>query len=100
MLAICPGSFDPIHHGHLEIIARASALFDDVIVGVAHNSSKNTFFSLQERVNLVERSLAERGITTVKVEVIPPGVLLAQWAQEHGAQVLVKGLRSGADYEY
>ena len=48
----------------------------------------------------MERSLAERGITTVKVEVIPPGVLLAQWAQEHGAQVLVKGLRSGADYEY
>ncbi len=49
---------------------------------------------------MVERSLAERGITTVKVKVIPPGVLLAQWAQEHGAQVLVKGLRSGADYEY
>ena len=65
MLAICPGSFDPIHHGHLEIIARAAALFDDVIVGVAHNSSKKYLFSLQERVNLVERSLAERGITTV-----------------------------------
>ena len=46
MLAICPGSFDPIHHGHLEIIARASALFDEVIVGVAHNSSKKIpFFS-------------------------------------------------------
>ena len=100
MLAICPGSFDPIHHGHLEIIARAAALFDEVIVGVAHNSSKKYLFSLQERVNLVERSVGERGITTVKVEVIPPGVLLAQWAQEHGAQVLVKGLRSGTDYEY
>ena len=46
MLAICPGSFDPIHHGHLEIIARAAALFDDVIVGVAHNSSKKYLFSL------------------------------------------------------
>ena len=100
MLAICPGSFDPIHHGHLEIIARAATLFDEVLVGVAHNSSKKYLFSLSERVNLVECSLAERSITTAKVEVIPPGVLLAQWAQEHGAQVLVKGLRSGADYEY
>ena len=59
------------------LFARASALFDDVIVGVAHNSSKKYLFSLQERVNLVERSLAERGITTMKVEVIPPGVLFS-----------------------
>ena len=51
MLAICPGSFDPIHHGHLEIIARAATLFDEVLVGVAHNSSKKYLFSLQERVN-------------------------------------------------
>ncbi len=99
MLAICPGSFDPIHHGHLEIIARAATLFDEVLVGSRITPLKIPF-SLSERVNLVECSLAERGITTVKVEVIPPGVLLAQWAQEHGAQVLVKGLRSGADYEY
>ncbi len=49
MLAICPGSFDPIHHGHLEIIARAATLFDEVLVGVAHNSSKNTFFSVGAR---------------------------------------------------
>ena len=50
MLAICPGSFDPIHHGHLEIIARAATLFDEVLVGVAHNSSKKyLFFSVGAR---------------------------------------------------
>ena len=51
MIALCPGSFDPVHHGHLEIIARAAQLFDEVIVGVAHNSSKKYRFSLEERVH-------------------------------------------------
>ena len=52
MLVICPGSFDPVHNGHLEIIARAASLFDEVVVGVAHNHSKKYLFSLQERVQL------------------------------------------------
>ena len=57
MLVICPGSFDPVHNGHLEIIARAASLFDEVVVGVAHNHSKKYLFSLQERVRLVTDSL-------------------------------------------
>ena len=57
MIALCPGSFDPVHYGHLEIIARAAQLFDEVIVGVAHNSSKKYRFSLEERVELVRESL-------------------------------------------
>ena len=56
MLVICPGSFDPVHNGHLEIIARAASLFDEVVVGVAHNHSKKYLFSLQERVRLVTDS--------------------------------------------
>ena len=84
MIALCPGSFDPVHHGHLEIIARAAELFDEVIVGVAHNSAKKYRFSLEERVRLVEESLRELGIEGVSVEPIPP----------------VKGLRSATDYSY
>ena len=100
MIALCPGSFDPVHHGHLEIIARAAELFDEVIVGVAHNSAKKYRFSLEERVRLVEESLLELGIEGVSVEPIPPGVLLAEYAAERGAKVLVKGLRSATDYSY
>ena len=100
MIALCPGSFDPVHHGHLEIIARAAQLFDEVIVGVAHNSSKKYRFSLEERVQLVRESLQELGIEGVSVEPIPPGVLLAEYAAERGAKVLVKGLRSATDYSY
>lgn len=100
MIALCPGSFDPVHYGHLEIIARAAQLFDEVIVGVAHNSSKKYRFSLEERVELVRESLRELGIEGVGVEPIPPGVLLAEYAAERGAKVLVKGLRSATDYSY
>ena len=100
MIALCPGSFDPVHHGHLEIIARTAQLFDEVIVGVAHNSSKKYRFSLEERVQLVRESLQELGIEGVSVEPIPPGVLLAEYAAERGAKVLVKGLRSATDYSY
>lgn len=100
MRVICPGSFDPIHYGHLEIIARAAALFDEVLVGVGTNYSKKNLFSAPERVQLVEDSLAERGITSVQVEIIPDGVLLSQYAAERGAAAVVKGLRSGGDYDY
>lgn len=100
MLVICPGSFDPIHHGHIEIIARAAALFDEVVVGVAHNHSKKYRFSLGQRVRLVRESLVERGLEQVGVEVIPADQLLAEYAAERGASAVVKGLRSGADYEY
>ena len=91
MIALCPGSFDPVHHGHLEIIARAAELFDEVIVGVAHNSAKKYLFSLEERVRLVEESLRELGIEGVSVEPIPPGVLLAEYAAERGAKVFLAG---------
>ena len=100
MRVVCPGSFDPIHKGHMEVIARAAALFDEVIVGVAHNHSKKYLFSLEERLELVRAAAAELNLENVNVEVIEPGVLLSAWAHERGAVALVKGLRSGKDYEY
>ncbi|GGG65073.1 phosphopantetheine adenylyltransferase [Kocuria dechangensis] len=95
--AICPGSFDPIHHGHVEVVARAAALFDEVVVAVSTNPRKRYRFDEAQRLALVEESLA--GIGGVVVEPMGQG-LLAEYAARRGAVALVKGLRSGEDYEY
>jgi pantetheine-phosphate adenylyltransferase len=95
--AICPGSFDPIHNGHVEIVARAAALFDEVVVAVSTNPNKRYRFDHGRRLALVEESLA--GVAGVVVETMGDG-LLAQYAARRGAVALVKGLRSGEDYAY
>ena len=95
-VAICPGSFDPITNGHLDIIKRASKLFDEVIVLVLPNASKNENFTLEERVDLIERSAKD--IPNVTVDSYDG--LLAQYAKEHNANTLVKGLRAVSDFEY
>lgn len=95
--AVCPGSFDPIHNGHLEVIARASSLFDEVIVAVSPNYSKKVRFSLDERIEMARQTLtALRGIS---VEPMGEG-LLAEFCRERGAGVIVKGLRSAEDFSY
>lgn len=95
--AVCPGSFDPIHNGHVEIIARAASLFDEVIVAVSTNYAKKYRFSEEERVAMVEETVGGlRGVTAV-----PMGQgLLADFCKEHGAEAIVKGLRSTVDYAY
>jgi len=95
--AVCPGSFDPIHNGHVEIIARAASLFDEVIVAVSTNYTKNYRFSEDERVAMVEETVGGlRGVST-----IPMGQgLLADFCKERGAEAIVKGLRSTVDYAY
>lgn len=94
---VYPGSFDPIHNGHLEVIARASALFDEVIVTVATNYSKRYRFSLQERLAMAGEAFGSlRGIS---VEAMDEG-LLAEYCCRRGASAIVKGLRSAADFEY
>ncbi|WP_417373163.1 pantetheine-phosphate adenylyltransferase [Glutamicibacter protophormiae] len=95
--AVCPGSFDPIHNGHVEIIARAASLFDEVIVAVSTNYSKNYRFSEEERVAIVEETVGGlRGVST-----LPMGQgLLADFCKEQGAEAIVKGLRSTVDYAY
>ncbi len=95
--AVCPGSFDPLHNGHVEVIARASSLFDEVIVAVSKNPSKKPRFSLEERMDMARETMTLlRGIT---VEPMGEG-LLAEFCRDHGAGVIVKGLRSAVDYNY
>jgi pantetheine-phosphate adenylyltransferase len=94
--AVCPGSFDPVTNGHLDIVQRAAALFDEVIVAVGVNKSKNRLFSPEERLAMLEQATA--GLPNVTVAGFTG--LLTTFCQERGAQAIVKGLRAVSDYEY
>ncbi|MBQ1210797.1 MAG: pantetheine-phosphate adenylyltransferase [Clostridia bacterium] len=95
-LAVCPGSFDPVTNGHLDIIRRAAALSDRVIVVVMTNASKHTLFSMEERVAMLRAATAE----LPNVEVDAYDGLLADYARQVGADAIVKGLRAVTDFEY
>jgi pantetheine-phosphate adenylyltransferase len=96
IIAIYPGTFDPITNGHLDIVARASRFFHKVIVAVAVNAGKEPLFSLEERVSLVKEAVA----THPNVEVIGFANLLVDCARQHGATVILRGLRAVSDFEY
>lgn len=96
MIAICPGSFDPVTVGHVDIIRRAAAIFDKVYVAVLHNPNKNPVFTEEERVELIRKCTTE--LTNIEVECYDG--LLTAYAAEKGAGVIVKGLRAVSDYEY
>ncbi len=96
MKAICPGSFDPVTHGHLDIIGRADAMFDEVIVAVGRNSSKNYLFSTEERVEMMTVATA----TWPTVRVLPIDGLLVDFCRDHEVDVIVKGLRFASDFEF
>ncbi|WP_022872264.1 pantetheine-phosphate adenylyltransferase [Nesterenkonia alba] len=96
--AVCPGSFDPLHNGHVEVIARAANLFDEVIVAVASNSSKNPLFDQETRVAMAAETFSYlRGVT---VRALPQGRLLTEFCKEVGATAVVKGLRGPQDFSY
>ena len=95
-IGVYPGSFDPLTNGHLDIIIRASKLFDKLIVGVLKNDSKSSIFSMSERVELIRKCVA--GIDNVEVEMF--GGLLVDFVAEKGAHTIVRGLRAVSDYEY
>ena len=97
-VAICPGTFDPVTNGHLDVIARASAMYDKVIVGVVNLPWRKgkTVFSAEERVGFVRN--ATRDLSNVDVE--PFSNLLVDFARERGAMAIVKGLRAISDFEY
>jgi pantetheine-phosphate adenylyltransferase len=97
-IAICPGTFDPITHGHLDVIGRASAMFDEVIVGVVNIPWRkgNTLFTAEERVAFVRN--ATKDLPNITVE--PFSTLLVEFARQRGAMAIVKGLRAISDFEY
>jgi pantetheine-phosphate adenylyltransferase len=97
-IAICPGTFDPITHGHLDVIGRASAMFDEVVVGVVNIPWRkgNTLFTAEERVAFVRN--ATKDLPNITVE--PFSTLLVEFARQRGAMAIVKGLRAISDFEY
>lgn len=97
-VGIYPGTFDPITLGHADIIRRGSKLVDKLIIGVTTNPSKNPMFGTDERLAMVEREVAMLGLDNV--EVVGFNALLVKFARKQGANVLIRGLRAVADFEY
>lgn len=95
-IAVYPGSFDPITNGHLDIIKRASKLYDKLIIGVLNNASKNPIFTAEERKEMIDEVTGS--IPNVSCDVFSG--LLVDFAKQNGATVIVKGLRTVADFEY
>ncbi len=95
-IAIYPGTFDPITNGHIDLVNRATRLFDEVILAIAANPTKQPMFSLNERVQLAETIFQHNS----KVRVLGFSGLLANFARDHQAQVLLRGVRAVADFEY
>lgn len=95
-IAVYPGSFDPITNGHVNIVERALAIFDKVIVAVAHNPNKIPVFSVEERVEMIQ--IALKNDPRVKVAAFQG--LLVNFVEEQGARVIIRGLRALSDFEY
>lgn len=95
-IGVCPGSFDPVTNGHLDIITRASKMFDKVIVAVLSNSSKNSLFTVEQRIEMLRSSCA--GFQNVEIDGFSG--LLIDFMKMKNANVIIKGLRAVSDFEY
>jgi pantetheine-phosphate adenylyltransferase len=97
-IAVCPGSYDPITHGHVDVITRASQMFDELIVAVVNASVRKSksLFTAEERIGFIETATSHLG--NVRVE--PFSSLVVEFARERGAKAIVKGLRAISDFEY
>ena len=94
--AVFPGSFDPIHHGHVDLVERGLAVVDEVVVAVLHNEGKRVTFTLAERLEMLEDLFAGEA----RVRVASFEGLVADFAEKENARVLLRGLRTGADFDY
>ena len=94
--ALYPGTFDPIHFGHMDIAIRAATIFDDLVVGIYDRPSKSLLFSLEERIELAREALKD----VPNIHVLPYGELTAEFARRVGAKVIVRGLRVVSDFEW
>ena len=95
-IAVCPGSFDPVTYGHLDIITRAAKMFDKLIVVVASNGAKHCSFTPEERVEMIKKCT----VGLDNIEVVHYDGLLADYAAERNANAIIKGLRAMSDFEY
>jgi pantetheine-phosphate adenylyltransferase len=98
-IALYPGTFDPVTNGHFDIVQRAVKLVDKLVIGVAINAGKGPMFSLEERVAMLEEQTAPLTQFAV-IEVLPFETLLMHFARQVGAQMIIRGLRAVADFEY
>ena len=96
MKAVCPGSFDPVTLGHVDVVRRAAAMFDEVVVGVAVNPNKQGLFTVDERRELLDATFGD----LPNVSTAAFSGLLVDWCSQQGVGVIVKGLRSDTDYAY
>jgi pantetheine-phosphate adenylyltransferase len=99
MIAVYPGSFDPITSGHFDIIERAAARFDKVVVVVAVNSNKTCTFTAELRSEMIHSAVSSKGLKNVEVDIFSDG-LLVDYVESVGAHVIIKGLRAVSDFEY
>ena len=94
--AVCPGSFDPVTNGHIDIITRAAALFDEVVVAVGVNKAKRRLFSAEERIEMLTEAC--RGFGNVRIDSFDG--LLTDFCKQHDVHAIVKGLRAVSDFDY
>ncbi len=100
-IGVYPGTFDPIHNGHIDVILRGARLVDKLVIAVAVNEDKGPLFTLQERVDMMREEtdrLAGNGVA--EIEIVPFKNLITQFASEVGANVIIRGLRGVADFDY
>jgi pantetheine-phosphate adenylyltransferase len=99
MIAVIPGSFDPVTCGHFDIIERSASCFERVIVLVAVNSNKENTFTVEQRMGMLQAAIAAAGISNATVDSFSDG-LLVDYVEQAGARVIIKGLRAVSDFEY
>ncbi len=100
IIACYPGTFDPVTLGHLDVIKRATKLFDKLIIAVAESTKKKTWFSVKERIELIKESLKELSIDLFKVEIFSFDTLLVDFCKKHKVNVIVRGIRVVSDMEH